>query len=153
MIFIPSEVKNDPVKRWNLPDKVFFAAGACHILAYAFLQKFPDNQFKPYWIKPGRGFRGNHIFVSDGETAFDYRGLTPENELLKNLTQEMVERFPGWNYELVEITEEALISERLSRTYKGLWLREPNQYLHNALPRAEAYLADMQIDLDKSTED
>ena len=36
---------------------------------------------------------------------------------------------------------EVLVSEARSRTYDGLWLREPGQFLHNALPRAEAYLA------------
>jgi hypothetical protein len=34
--------KRDPIKRWALPDRVFFACGACHILAYAFLRAYPD---------------------------------------------------------------------------------------------------------------
>ncbi len=33
-------VKRDPVRRWHLPDCVFFACRACHILTYAFLQKY-----------------------------------------------------------------------------------------------------------------
>jgi hypothetical protein len=33
-----------------------------------------------------------------------------------------------------------LVSEARSRTYDGLWLREPGQFLHNALPRAQAFL-------------
>jgi hypothetical protein len=33
--------KRDPAKRWAFPDRVFFAAGACHMLAYAFLERYP----------------------------------------------------------------------------------------------------------------
>jgi hypothetical protein len=33
-----------------------------------------------------------------------------------------------------------LISEKLSRQYEGLWLREPEQFLQDALPRASAFL-------------
>src|SRR5713226_1148799 len=31
MYIIDKSVKNDPVRRWALPDRVFFACGACHI--------------------------------------------------------------------------------------------------------------------------
>ena len=141
MIFIPDEVKRDPVRRWELPDRIFFAAGACHILAYAFLQKYQKEGFKPYWIKPGKGYKGNHIFVSDGVNAFDYRGYNSEKRLLEQIIEDMGKHYPGWHYELIELAEEALISEKLSRTYEGLWLREPGQYLHNPMERAEAYLS------------
>jgi hypothetical protein len=33
-----------------------------------------------------------------------------------------------------------LISEARPRRYDGLWLREPQQFLHDALPRAERFL-------------
>ena len=32
--------KRDPQLRWELPDPVFFACGACHILSYAFLERY-----------------------------------------------------------------------------------------------------------------
>ncbi|MCA3613287.1 MAG: hypothetical protein IOC52_01850 [Methylobacterium sp.] len=44
--------KHDQTIRWNLPDRVFFAAGACPILAYAFLERFPRSGARPFWIKP-----------------------------------------------------------------------------------------------------
>lgn len=141
MISVPKEVKNDPVRRWNLPDRIFFAAGACHILAYVFLQKYSSRGFKPYWIKPESGFTGNHIFVSDGTLAFDYRGYTQEKTLLKQILEDMTTHYPGWCYELIEIEEEALISEELSKSYEGLWLREPGKFLHNPMGRAESYLS------------
>jgi len=33
----PGYRKSNQAMRWALPDRVFFACGACHILAYAFL--------------------------------------------------------------------------------------------------------------------
>ena len=43
MFLLPDGVKQDPVRRWNLTDRVFFACGACHILAYAFMKTYRDN--------------------------------------------------------------------------------------------------------------
>jgi hypothetical protein len=31
--------------RWALPDRVFFACGACHILAYAFYSGGDDRKY------------------------------------------------------------------------------------------------------------
>lgn len=56
-------VKQDPVRHWLLPERVFFACGACHILAYAFLKAYPRSGLAPLWIKPSKGFTGNHIVV------------------------------------------------------------------------------------------
>lgn len=50
--------KQDPARRWSLPDRVFFACGACHILAYAFLKAYPRSGFAPLWIKPSKGGHG-----------------------------------------------------------------------------------------------
>ena len=41
---------------------------------------------------------------------------------------------------MVELPHDVLISEAKSRSYDGLWLREPKQFLHDAMPRAERYL-------------
>jgi hypothetical protein len=48
--------------------------------------------------------------------------------------------WPGWNATLIELPPDVLISEAKSRSYEGLWLREPKQFLHDAMPRAERYL-------------
>jgi hypothetical protein len=48
--------------------------------------------------------------------------------------------WPGWNSTLIELPPDVLVSEAKSRTYGGLWLREPKQFLHDAMPRAELYL-------------
>ena len=46
----------------------------------------------------------------------------------------------GGNASLIESTPDVLISGVRSRAHGGLWLREPSQFLHDALPRARAYL-------------
>lgn len=136
MIFISSQIKNDPVKRWNLEDEVFFAAGACHILAYAFLELYEEKGFKALWIKPEPGERGNHIFVTEDTVTFDYSGLTTYDAYISK-----VENFLSpVEFQLVELPSQVLISEAESKRYEGLWLREPKQFLHDALPRARKYL-------------
>lgn len=133
-------VNQDPVKRWGLPDRVFFACGACHILAWAFLQRYETAEMKVQWIRPVPGFIGNHIIVALGDQVFDYHGISNRSRYLEYTWKRARQWWPGWSAEIVELPKEVLVSEKLSRTYDGLWLREPGQYLHNALPRARHYL-------------
>jgi hypothetical protein len=132
--------KREPIKNWALPEKVFFACGACHVLAYAFLERYPDSGFAPIWIRPARGYTGNHIVVVRGNVAFDYHGYSDWHALFDHLRQRAQKRWPGWNAELIDLPEQVLISEPESRKYDGLCLREPTQFLFNALPRAQKFL-------------
>jgi hypothetical protein len=132
--------KDDPVRRWALPDRVFFASGACHILAYALLDAYPAVNFAAVWIKPARGFTGNHIVAVRGDTAFDYHGYSSWSRLLMHTHLKANRWWPGWTAELLTLPKEALISESKSRQYDGLWLREPAQYLQDAVPRARQFL-------------
>jgi hypothetical protein len=133
--------KEDPRRRWALPDRVFFACGACHILAHVFLSKYPDRGFGALWIKPAIGFTGNHIFVAHQGTAFDYHGYSSVNALLKHTNLKARRWWPGWTAELIPLPMDVLISEAKSRDHEGLWLREPRQFLHDAMPRAERFLS------------
>lgn len=49
-------------------------------------------------------------------------------------------RWAGWRADVIDLPAEVLASEAKSRTFDGLWLREPGQFLHNALPRARRFL-------------
>jgi hypothetical protein len=133
--------KRDPIKRWALPDRVFFACGACHILAYAFLRAYPERGFTLVWIRPAKGYTGNHILVVRGQLAFDYHGYSNMLKLLAHMRRKANRWWPGWDAELIGLPAEVLVSESKSRTYDGLWLMEPKQFLFDALPRAEKYLA------------
>jgi hypothetical protein len=140
MFFPKINAKDDPVRRWHRPDRHFFANGACQILAFAFLERYPDMGFHARWIKPAAGFTGNHIYVTDGINAFDYHGATNEARLLAFSFKRARRFFPGWDATLVDLPTPALISELNSRQIEGLHLRDPGQFLHNALPRARDYL-------------
>ena len=140
MYVLAPGVKQDPVRRWLLPDRIFFACGACHILAHAFLEAYPTSGFAPLWIKPAQGFTGNHIVVVRDDTAFDYHGFSNWSRLLDHTRAKANRRWPGWSAQVIALPPDVLISEPKSREYEGLWLREPAQFLHDALPRAERFL-------------
>lgn len=140
MYKIGKSIKTDPGKRWALPDRVFFACGACHILAFAFLEKYPSAGFRPVWIKPAEGYTGNHIAVVKDRAAFDYHGYSRWDSLLAHMNKKADRWWPGWRAELVDLPKEVLVSEELSKRYEGLWLREPGQFPHDALPRAREFL-------------
>jgi hypothetical protein len=86
------------------------------------------------------GFSGNHIYVTDGINAFDYHGLTAEQRLLAFDFKRGRRFFPGWDATLIDLPTDVLISEQRSRQFDGLWLRGPKQFLHDAMPRARAFL-------------
>jgi len=132
--------KRDPVLRWTLPDRVFFSCGACHILAYAFLAANPDPLRKAVWIRPVDGFTGNHIVIDGGDWVFDYHGYSERGAFLRHTWRKANRWWPGWDATLLELPGDVLISEAKSKTYQGLWLREPGQFLHDAMPRAKTYL-------------
>jgi hypothetical protein len=140
MYFRKIDIKSDPFRRWHRPDRHFFANGACQVLAFAFLERYPDLGFHARWIKPAPGFTGNHIYVTNGISAFDYHGLVTEQRLLAFGFGRARRFFPGWDATLVDLPTDVLVSERRSRQIDGLWLREPTQFLHDALPRAHHFL-------------
>jgi hypothetical protein len=133
-------IKGDKVVQWHLPDRVFFACGACQVLAYAFLQRWPGAGFSATWIRPRPGFTGNHIFVSRADVAFDDHGYSRRTRFLDDEWRSARRWWPAWDADLVSLPTHVLIHEPLSRTYPGLWLRQTDQFLHNPLPRAQAFL-------------
>jgi len=132
--------KGDLPKRWALPDRVFFACGACQVLAYAFLTRYNLPDAKAVWIRPDAYHTGNHIFVSFGDYVFDYHGYSKRERYLEHYWKRAIQAYPDWSASLVDLPTDVLISEGKSRTYDGLWLKQPNQFHRNALPRAEDFL-------------
>ncbi|WP_404962459.1 hypothetical protein [Streptomyces sp. 147326] len=59
----------------------FFAAGACHNLAYAFMDAHPEAGFRPIGLWPREARDPGHVYVTDGRWAFDHAGWTPQSEL------------------------------------------------------------------------
>ncbi|MGE0423605.1 MAG: hypothetical protein AB7O88_15155 [Reyranellaceae bacterium] len=146
MYVVPDSVKQDPRRRWALPDRIFFACGACHILAYAFLAAHQHRGFDAIWMKPAEGYIGNHIVVARDGLAFDYHGWSPLRRLLDHAHGKANRWWPGWRAELVAVPAAVLVSEQGSKAFGArhggkLWLREPRQFLHDPLPRARAFIA------------
>ena len=138
MYLLRPGIKEDPVRRWHLPDRVFFACGACHILAHAFLDRFPSAGFGPIWVRPRNELAGNHVFVTNGDLAFDYHGYAPYHRLVDHYTKRARRLFPGWEADLVPVTV-SLVNRENAKAI-GLDIREPRQFLHDASPRAHRYL-------------
>jgi len=126
--------------RWALPDRAFFACGACHILAYAFLERYGSPEMKALWLKPKPGLIGNHIFVATDVWVFDYHGYSRRDRFLAHAFWRARDYLSNWDADLVELPRDVLVSEAKSRTWEGLWLAEPGQFLHDAMPRARAWL-------------
>lgn len=120
MYRIEPRKKNDPAARWGLPDKVFFACGACHILAYAFLERYGFDAGKAIWIKPEPGFTGNHIVVAYGQSVFDYHGHSTHAAFMTHMQRKAQRWWPGWRASFVELAPDVLISETKSRAFDGL---------------------------------
>jgi hypothetical protein len=85
MYRIAGETKASPERRWALHDRVFFACGACHILAYAFLERYGAAGKRAIWLKPASGFTGNHIVVDGGAWVFDYHGYSERERFLAHI--------------------------------------------------------------------
>jgi hypothetical protein len=72
----------DQMLSWNRDDVRFFASGACHILAFAFLEVYPEAGFRIVGVWACGEADPMHVYVTDGERAFDFDGWTPVSELL-----------------------------------------------------------------------
>lgn len=130
-------IKRDPVRRWALPDRIFFGHGACHILAGAFLLRSPLPGFYAERIVPGEGFAGNHIYVTNGKIAFDYHGYSSRMRLLVHHTGGWSNKHAeGWNCAL-EVVDFDLLDKGELNNRKMLGR---DQYLYDPLPRACSFL-------------
>lgn len=115
--------REDPWLAWWRPDRAFFAAGACHILAYTFAAARRD--MRPLGLR-ARGAAGpTHVIASDGAWAFDHRGWTPLAELVRRSGDVRAVALP----------------ERLEAFCAAHRHRLPSQFPIDPRPRALAYIA------------
>ncbi len=137
MYVLKRGIKKDPVRRWALPDRVFFGYGACHILAGVFLDRPPLEGFYAERIIPGEGFSGNHVYVTDGVIAFDHHGYSACERLLAHHRKGWTGLSPGWDCSIERVDFDLLDTAELNRRK----MLGPDQYLHDAVPRARAFVA------------
>lgn len=129
--------KQDPERRWALRDRAFFAHGGCHILAGVYLTHPPRPGFHAERIIPDDPFPGNHVYVTDGHIAFDYRGYVERDRLLAWFTARWRAQVSGWSGTVHAVDFDLLDTAALN----ACKMRGPDQYLHNPIPRARAFLA------------
>lgn len=133
-VYIPCAVfRRTPLERadqdlaWHRDDQWFFAAGACHILAYAFLET-RSHRFTAKGLWPADAADPGHVYVSNGTWAFDHCGWTLERELLA--VSRVVE--PAANY------QSRAIRMGLDELCARHWHRTRAEFLHDPWPLSEA---------------
>lgn len=131
-------IKQDLVRSWALPDRVFFGHGACHILAGVYLLDPPLSGFFAERIVPAEGYAGNHIYVTDGVIAFDYHGYSVRERLLQHHTRNWAGEYDeGWQCRLERVDFDLLCATALNARK----MRGPGQYGYDVRARAREYLA------------
>lgn len=134
--------KQDLVRRWTLPDRAFFAHGACHILAGVYLRDPPLPGFRAERIVPDTPYSGNHIYLTDGTLCFDYRGYTERSRLLRWFAAHQIRLAPQWSGTIEAVRFDLLDTAALNARK----MRGPCQYLHDPVPRARAFIKAMRHD-------
>ena len=130
-------IKQNPERRWALPDRIFFGHGACHILAGVYLRDVGIPGFFAERIIPANGLPGNHIFISDGNIAFDYHGYSGRGRLLLHHRKIWSLRHDLWDFRIEKVEFDLLNTSELNdRKMLG-----PDQYFGDPIDRARQYLS------------
>lgn len=126
------EEKADKFLAWERDDISFFAAGACHILAFMFMELHShENKYNIIGIKTRDDSYVHHVYVTDGIWAFDYAGWTLEEEILEQTKKVNLEINPIWDYEKI------IIDKDLETFCKEQYHRPPSYFPY--LPWERAY--------------
>lgn len=98
----------DQFLAWNRSDDAFFAAGACHILAFTFYNLYPNRELTLVLLQPHQQFKGQgtHVYAVDGEWAFDFNGWSKEADLLAATREAYGKKYPGWDFDRVDIKDD-----------------------------------------------
>jgi hypothetical protein len=129
------EEKADLSWCWSRPDDEFFASGACHVLAAAFLEMYPAAGFRAWRLVPIVGHRGGHMVAASDELVFDWAGYQPREAFVRDYFAAMRSIFPDWDARF-EPVESDPIGWGFCRSNNH---RHPTQFLHDPLPRARAF--------------
>jgi hypothetical protein len=114
---------------WERPDQAFFAAGACHILAWVCREAHPKRSVGVTGLRFAAEQQVFHVYATWNDWAFDHSGWNTESQLFM-----VNQAFEGRPLERVTITATlaAFCEEHRSRM--------PTQYWRDPLPRAREYL-------------
>ncbi|MGA7974166.1 MAG: hypothetical protein WCA36_15310 [Pseudolabrys sp.] len=115
MYILKPGIKCDPKRRWALPDRVFFGFGACHILVGVYLANPPLVGFHAERIIPTGERPGNHVYVTNGDIAFDYHGYSMRKRLLDHHDKVWSHQYAGWDCVIETVDFDLLDTAELNR--------------------------------------
>ena len=121
--------RRDQQVSWERPDKAFFAAGACHVLAWACLEVHAGRSLRLAAIRTPGAQEAWHTYAVWGDHAFDASGWHLERELLtanEAFEGRALERVP------VEASFEDFCVEHHHRPPRDFWA--------DPWPRAQDYV-------------
>lgn len=122
----------DPALAWQRPDRAFFAAGACHILAQQITTRLPG--LRVIHLRPHDARPGSHVYATDGHRAFDFNGWSIEADLVAaNVTAGRASD-PSWDCDLV------VVEGDLDQYWQANNHRTDGQYPGDVVARAERYI-------------
>jgi hypothetical protein len=121
--------RSDQQVAWHRTDQAFFASGACHILAWACRDAYPDESIGLAAMRFEGEPRAFHVYATWEGWAFDHSGWNPESDLLsanEAFDRRSVESFP--------------IDLSLADFCDRHWSRMRHQYWRDPVPRARDYV-------------
>jgi hypothetical protein len=114
---------------WERGDQAFFAAGACHVLAFTCRDVYPEREIGLVALTMDGDEFPFHVYATWREWALDAAGWNPEDEVLAvNAAFEKC------------LISRAVITTDLDGYCAANRHRRPDQYWRDPLPRAHAYL-------------
>jgi hypothetical protein len=132
--------RTDQLLAWRRNDKAFFAAGACHILAWAFLETYPESGFAPIGLRRVGQAHVGHVYVTDGSWAFDHDGWTAESVLLDTT------RWAHSQLDANAVIERMAIGPDLTGFCSTHHSRARSEFPFDPWARAQAYLAQWMVE-------
>ncbi|MFI7212775.1 hypothetical protein ACIBP4_22975 [Micromonospora maritima] len=121
--------RSDQRLAWDRTDQAFFAAGACHILAWVCRDAYPDRSIGLAGLRFTDDIQVWHVYATWAGWAFDHSGWHPRADLLA----------ANRDFESRPLEAVALPAD-LAEFCAAHHSRMPHQYWGDPLPRARAYL-------------
>ncbi|MEP9364943.1 hypothetical protein ABLE68_18415 [Nocardioides sp. CN2-186] len=122
--------RSDQQASWERPDQAFFAAGACHILAWACRDVYASHDIELGALRRPDQPQVFHTFATWGWYAFDHAGWNLESELVE----------ANAAYEKGPVSRVA-IDGSLADFCGAQAHRMPHEFWADPMPRARAYVA------------
>ena len=122
----------DQIRSWNRPDKHFFAAGACHILADA-AAELTGRIGELVVIEPAGDRPGLHAYYRLDGRSFDFNGWADEADLLAATWDDYRADDPAWEATI------SVIDGGLKAVCRRHPMRSPEAFAQPPKPRALAY--------------